>query len=111
MSKTKITHPGILDYYKDNLKPLALYYKIKHTHKNSVVYNWNYHKISRNLNVSYYLAKKYTNILIQEGIAFERDNHLVFMSMNKLYKHIHRTPASNGWQYVNVTHNSGISEV
>jgi Fic family protein len=97
MRKKTVTHPQIIRDY--GTKPLAFFYMVKSVFKNSVVYGCNKTEISRRTGVSYYLASKYLNSLIKDGVVEVRDGNYVFKSMfklsNNLYKKGYREIGTN----------------
>ncbi len=107
------THPDIIEYFMErNISILAFYYKLKQHYKNSTIYNWNPNKIKNRCEVSYYVASKYSKLLVEHGLAkfiqTKKGEHLFLFSMKKIYFKLISEKYRKGWVELNIKYKQSI---
>ena len=78
---------GLIDYATENriLRPVALYLTLKLKYRNTIIYNYNPHKVSKLTGVSHKTVKRYINRLIEHKFVYINDSgHLVLRKQSKV---------------------------
>ena len=68
---------------KKLIKPLAFYLLVRHR-TNSIIYNYNPHKLSKITKLNYRTCQKYTDLLINAGLCEIHNGNLLFKNQYKL---------------------------
>lgn len=76
----------IIQYNQEGrLRALALVMMVKFSYRNSVVYDYSHKKLANKLGLSYYVVKKYVEILKKKGDCHMVGRHLVFDCLKHKY--------------------------